>query len=162
MDTNQEILNELRSMRRQSQLGALLGTFLVVILVAIAIAYLTWSHFERRRFLQAQSSSRPATPPKNAPQNTDESVLPDLDALLDRGDHQKALSNALGIVARQPNYHYAHANLGWVYVAMNDFTNAEAAYLRAVELFPSETHETVLAAIRKRLARDRGKEAPVK
>ena len=69
------------------------------------------------------------------------------------------LSLAQSFVARLPNYHYTHACLGGVYVAMNDFTNAEAAYVRAVELYPAEEHEKALAAVRKRLARERGTQA---
>jgi hypothetical protein len=38
---------------------------------------------------------------------------------------------------------------------MNDFTNAEAAYAQAVELYPIAEHEKALAAIRKRLARSK-------
>jgi cytochrome c-type biogenesis protein CcmH/NrfG len=83
----------------------------------------------------------------------------DIQAALDRGDNQKALSLAKRFVARQPGYHYSHATLGSVYVAMNDFTNAESAYVRAVDLYPVEEHEKALAAIRKRLARERGAQA---
>jgi len=158
MDTNQEILNELRSLRRHTQFSA----YVAVLLVALGIAYLTWLRLEQKRAWQAYYQSRPATPQQNAAQNTQESVWPSIDAALDRGDNQKALSIAQSFVARQPGYHYSHASLGTVYVAMGDFTNAEAAYLRAVELFPSEDHEKVLAAIRKRLARDRGTQSLIK
>lgn len=78
-----------------------------------------------------------------------------IESALDRGENQRALSIARGFAARQPNFHYSHACLGSVYVAAGDFTNAETAYSRAVELYPSEENEKALAAIRKRLARER-------
>jgi cytochrome c-type biogenesis protein CcmH/NrfG len=73
-------------------------------------------------------------------------------AAVDRGDCQKALSMAQALVARQPNYAYGHAYLGYVYLAMDDVTNAEAQYLRAYELFPDEDGQKDLDAVRKRLA----------
>jgi tetratricopeptide (TPR) repeat protein len=157
-DTNQEILNELRSLRRHSQVAA----FVTIFVLAVAIAYLTWLRLEQQRARQAYYQSRTATPSQIPAQNTQETVWPTIEAALDRGEYQKALSIAQSFVTRQPGYHYAHASLGAVYVAMNDFTNAEAAYLRAVQLYPIEEHEKALTAIRKRLARDRGTEAMVK
>ena len=80
------------------------------------------------------------------------------DAALNQGDNKKALSIAKEFCALQPNYHYAHAVLGSVYVALNDLPNAELAYVRAVELYPAEEHEKALAAVRKRLIKHRGNE----
>src|SRR5271170_5104739 len=73
-------------------------------------------------------------------------------AAVDRGDCQKALSMAQALVARQPDYAYGHAYLGYVYLAMDDLTNAEAQYSRAYELFPDEDGQKDLDAVRKRLA----------
>ena len=158
MDTNQEILNELRSLRRHSQVGA----YVAILCIGALMGWATWLQFQRQRAMQAISQSRSAAPARTVTQDVQESVWPSIDAALDRGDNQQALSIAQSYVGRQPGYHYAHACLGNVHVALGDFTNAETAYLRAVELFPSEDHEKMLVAIRKRLARDRGKEAQVK
>ena len=133
-----------------------------ILFLAAIMAWATWLQFERQRAMQAIYQSRPSAPTRSSAQETQESAWQSIDAALDRGDNQQALSNALNFVARQPGYHYSHASLGSVYVAIGDFTNAETAYLRAVELFPAEDHEKALAAIRKRLARDRGTEAKVK
>jgi cytochrome c-type biogenesis protein CcmH/NrfG len=62
-----------------------------------------------------------------------------------------ALSMAQALVRQQPDYYYGHAYLGTIYVAMDDVTNAEAQYLRAYQLYPSEEAEKNLAAIRKRM-----------
>ena len=157
-DTNQEILSELRSLRRSTQVSA----FLAIIVLALGIGYVTWLRLEQKRASQARYQSRSATPSQSAAQDTQEGVWTSIDAALDRGDNQKALSIAQSFVARQPGYYYSHASLGNVYLAMNDFTNAEAAYLHAVQLYPAEEYEKALAAIRKRLARDRGSEAQVR
>ena len=157
-DTNQEILKELRSLRRHTQFSA----YAAVLVLALGIGYVSWLRRERQSAWQANYQARSATPSQNAVQNTQEDVWPSIDAALDRGDNQKALSTARSFVARQPGYYYAHASLGNVYLAMNDFTNAEAAYLRAVQLYPGEEYEKALAAIRKRLARDRGTQSQIK
>lgn len=85
-----------------------------------------------------------------------------IELALDRGDNKSALSIARGCVTRQPNYHYAYATLGSVFVAIGDFTNAESAYMRSVELLPVEENEKILTAIRKRLARERAAPAQVR
>ncbi len=148
-EINQEILIELRRMRRINQFAA----YFMILFVAAGIAYAAWLHHERDRSRQAYDRSRSSeqTPPWQS-----------IEVALDRGENTKALSIAQSFVARQPGYHYSHATLGSVYVAMGDFTNAEAAYARAVELYPSEENEKVLAAIRKGLARDRAVKSQVK
>jgi len=152
-DINREILNELRRLRRVSQWSSYL-CFIPLALFAVYIIFLrpqaTRSRFER----EVEANQR-------AQQQSSDSgdVWAAVQAALDRGDNQKALRLAKDSVARQPGYHYAHATLGSVYIAINDFTNAETAYARAVELYPVEDHEKALVAIRKRLARDRGNKA---
>jgi len=148
-EINQEILIELRRMRRINQFAA----YFMILFVAAGIAYAAWLHHERDRSRLAYDRSRSSeqTPPWQS-----------IEVALDRGENTKALSIAQSFVARQPGYHYSHATLGSVYVAMGDFTNAEAAYARAVELYPSEENEKVLAAIRKGLARDRAVKSQVK
>lgn len=71
---------------------------------------------------------------------------------MSRQNFPEALFIAKSLVANQPNYAYGHSYLGYVYLAMNDITNAETQYLQAEKLFPSEDNEKDLAAIRKLLA----------
>jgi cytochrome c-type biogenesis protein CcmH/NrfG len=59
---------------------------------------------------------------------------------------------AQALIARQPDYAYGHAYLGYVYLVMDDLTNAEAEYARAYQLFPDEADQKDLDAVRKRLA----------
>jgi cytochrome c-type biogenesis protein CcmH/NrfG len=73
-------------------------------------------------------------------------------AAVGRQEFPKALSMAQALVACQPNYVYGRDYLGYIYLAMDDVTNAETQYSRAYELFPSEQNEKNLAAVRKRLA----------
>ena len=148
-DINREILTELRSLRRLAQWSV----WLSVLAFAVLAVYFG---FGRQQLLRSRFA-REVDASHRAPQPTADTgdAWTDIQASLDRGDNQKALSVAQRFVTRQPSYHYSHASLGSVYVAMNDFTNAEAAYARAVELYPVEEHEKALVAIRKRLARER-------
>ena len=152
-DLNQEILSELRRLRRASQWSS----YLCLIALAMLVAYIVFlrpqagrSRFAREMDAYQRTQQQPA-------QGGD--VWTEVQAALDRGDNEKALTLAKSFVERQPGYHYSHSTLGSVYIAINDFTNAEAAYARAVELYPAEDNEKTLVAIRKRLARDRGQQA---
>ena len=148
-DINQEILSELRRMRRSSEVAV----YFAIVFVVAGVGYVAWLRHERERSSQAYYQSR-SSAQTSAWQGTE--------SALDRGDNAKALSIAQSFAARQPAYHYAHACLGSVYVAMGDFTNAEAAYARAVELYPDENHKKALAAIRKGLAGQRATQSPSK
>jgi tetratricopeptide (TPR) repeat protein len=146
-DINAEILAELRSMRRHNQLGA----YFTVLMVLIFIAYISWSVRERQSTWSGRQQSQSA--PRANVVNSEE-IWSKISAALDDGDNQEALSIARNFVARRPNYYYSHATLGSTYIAIGDFTNAEAAYARVVDLYPDEEYEKALAAVRKRLARD--------
>ena len=148
-DLNKEILSELRRLRCLVQTSV----WLSVLAFAVLVVYFVYA---RPQILRSRSVRAVDGYQQRAEQPSDDTSDPwtGIQAALDHGEYQKALSLAQQFIARQSNYHYSHATLGSVYVAMNDFTNAEAAYLRAVELYPAEEHEKALAAIRKRLARD--------
>ena len=146
-DINAEILAELRSIRRHSQYSA----YFSIMFMLIFVAYISWSVRERQGMWSGRPQSQSATPTSVF---SSAEVWSKISAALDEGDNQKALSVAQDYVARQPNYYYSHATLGSAYIAIGDFTNAEAAYARAVDLYPDEEYEKALAAVRKRLARD--------
>ena len=124
-NTNQEILAELRKIRTISRrMCCLIVIFIIVCALPV---------FQRG---QRQNSVS----------------WPEVRAAVDRGDCHRALSMALALVALQPDYAYGHAYLGYVYLALDDLTNAEAQYLRAYELFPDEADKKDLDAVRKRIA----------
>ena len=148
-DINQEILRELRRLRRSSQWSV----YLCLLALGLLAAYFAFirPQLVRSRFARdVDGYQRTQQPFANSGD-----PWADVRTALDRGDNQKALSLAKSLVARQPDDHYSHATLGSVHVAMNDFTNAEVPYARAVELYPVEDNEKALAAIRKRLARSK-------
>jgi cytochrome c-type biogenesis protein CcmH/NrfG len=142
-DVNQEILKELRRLRRSQEWSV----YVVLLALAVLAAYLA---FVRPHLFPSRSA------------NQAQSVWTKVTAALDRGDNENALSIAKDFVARQPRYDYAHALLGSVYVAVGDFTNAEAAYARAVQLYPDEANEKALTVVRKRLAGDQANPTPAK
>ena len=154
-DNNQEILQELRRLRRSSQWSV----YLCVLAFGVLGAYFAFIRPQsgRSRFARDVDAYQRVQQPADGGD-----AWTDIQAALDRGDNQKALTLAKSFVTRQPGYHYSHATLGSVYVAMNDFTNAETSYARAVELYPVEEHEKALAAVCKRLARERGAQAQVR
>jgi cytochrome c-type biogenesis protein CcmH/NrfG len=124
-DINQEILVELRKIRTISRRMCYL---IVVFIIVCAVPF-----FQQGRRQDSDSWQQ-------------------VRAAVDRGDCQKALSMAQALVARQPDYAYGRAYLGFVYLAMDDLTNAEAEYSRAYQLFPDEADQKYLDAVRKRMA----------
>jgi cytochrome c-type biogenesis protein CcmH/NrfG len=145
-DTDAEILAELRSLRRHTQYSVYSGLLVVLVL----IGFVSWSVLERQRGWRA-------TPQSSANTYSSGEMWSQISAATDEGDKRKAISIAQEFVTRRPDYYYAHELLGSAYISMNDFTNAELAYVRAIELYPDEGNEKTLEAIRKRLARDRTK-----
>jgi cytochrome c-type biogenesis protein CcmH/NrfG len=123
-DSNQEILVELRKLKR--------AFYLVLIVIIVITAPAAYEGF-KSGYSQAESWERVRT-------------------AMSRQDFPAALSMAQVLVTSQPNYDYGHTCLGYVYLAMGDITNAETQYARAYDLFPSEENEKNLAAVRKRLA----------
>jgi cytochrome c-type biogenesis protein CcmH/NrfG len=124
-DINQEILVELRKIRTISRRMC----YLIVVFIIVCAVPL----FQQGRRQDSDSWQH-------------------VRAAVDSGDSQKALSMAQALIARQPDYAYGHAYLGYVYLAMDDLTNAEAQYSRAYELFPDEDGKKDLDAVRKRIA----------
>ena len=123
-DINQEILNELRKLKR----------VFYVILVFVVLGSLPAFYAGFTRGLSKANSW--------------DQVM----TAMRRQDFPKALSMGQALVASQPNYYYGHAFLGAIYLAVGDITNAEAQYSRAYELFPNEESDKDLAAVRKRKA----------
>lgn len=72
--------------------------------------------------------------------------------LIDRQEFKRAFAIAERLVAQAPRYHYGHAVLGQLFLAVNDIKNAEIQYSMAYDLFPSREAEETLQALRKRLA----------
>jgi cytochrome c-type biogenesis protein CcmH/NrfG len=142
-DKNDELLMELRKLTRYTQFSMWLG---IAVLVA-AVAFMLFLRHERQRYNQARPVAQQAELP----------AWKEVDAAMDRLDYRRGLTLAQAVVARDTNYYYGHTYLGNIYVALGDTTNAEAHYLRAYELWPDESNEKNLAAIRRRLAMDRGK-----
>src|SRR6266849_5874914 len=123
-DLNQEILAELRKLKRVF--------YLIVILIVVVSMPAFYSAFTRGSM---------------APDSWDR-----VTKAMSRQDFPAALSMAQALAARQPDYYYGHGYLGAIYLAMGDVTNSEAQYSRAYELFPNEESEKDSAAVRKRLA----------
>ncbi len=147
-DINQEILRELRKLRRSSEWSVYLGLLAIGVLAAYFI-------FARPQLLRSrfEAYQRMQQPTGEAADASDPWMQ--IQTALDRGDNREALTVAERFVARAPAYHYSHACLGTVYIAIGDYTNAETAVKRAFELFPCEEHEKTLAAVRRRLAKVR-------
>ena len=134
-DINREILIELRKLRQINQRMSYLS---LVVLIA-AIAFIGITEYQYKHSHSAQTSSQ---------------LYPwrDVDAAFNQLDYSKAISLAQTILAHDTNDSWGYNYLGIIYSRMGNLTNAEAAYERAYQLFPSKTREEDVAAIQKRIA----------
>ena len=134
-DINREILIELRKLR---QINQRMSYFALVVLIA-AIAFIGITEYKYSHSTQTSSQLYPWR---------------NVDAAFDQLDYPKAISLAQAILAHDTNNNdgWGYTYLGNIYLRMGNLTNAEAAYERAYQLFPSKTHEEKVTAIQKRIA----------
>jgi cytochrome c-type biogenesis protein CcmH/NrfG len=151
-NTSEEILIELRRMRRSSEIACCFAVAMVLI-AGVYVFWRTKQIGERssviNRLEQARQSYTSSKAVRSKPWD-------DVRDALDQFEYPKAVVLLRGIITQQPSYYYGYAYLGDTYLAMGDITNAETQYVRAYELFPDEANEKNLTAIRKRLTRERG------
>ena len=58
-------------------------------------------------------------------------------------------------IHKYPDDYYGYTYLGYIYLATGDVQNAETSYRTACELLPTEENERILAAIEKRIMRQK-------
>src|SRR3954469_4482813 len=90
----EEILSELRSLRRHTQFGA----YATVVVIAFAIGFATWLRFDRGRSWRAHYQSGSPAQSTSSTQASQETVWPSIEAALDQGDNRKALTLAQSFV----------------------------------------------------------------
>jgi cytochrome c-type biogenesis protein CcmH/NrfG len=129
-DINQQILEELRKLRRNNQWGLIVG---LVILFAVCVY----------AFYRLPSRH--------------ESPWTEVSTAMRQSDYTKALRLAQEQAALHPADYYGHEYLGNIYLAMGDSSHAEAEYVRAYELLPSEDIKAKLDAIHKRRENEKSK-----
>jgi tetratricopeptide (TPR) repeat protein len=125
-DISQQILKEVRSLRRAFQWG----TAASLVVLVLVFGWAAWLIHSRRA-----SEASPWTPIKVA---------------MAQYDYPKALKLAQQLAVAHPNDYWSHYYLGWIYVEMGDLARGEAEYSRAYELWPSEDMQKRLEAVRKR------------
>lgn len=136
-DVNEQILVELRKLRKINQSMAIVST--VALLTVVAFYF--WFRFH------AYPSLAPST--RNQADSW-EAVR----SAMDRFDYDRASGIAQRIVQKYPNDYYAYEYLGNIALVNGRVKDAENNYAHAVELLPNEQNEKMLAAIRKRLERE--------
>ena len=120
-DINQEILTEIRKLRRSNQWASAAAILILVILAG----YVVWLR-----------------PGKGA--------WSDVSSAMRQSDYPRALARARSVAAQHPNDYYGHWYLGKIYLAMGDVSQAETEYSRAYDLNPLEDLRRELDAVRKR------------
>jgi cytochrome c-type biogenesis protein CcmH/NrfG len=148
-DDNSQLIEELRNLtqalrrvRRSSNIALILC---VVLVVGFAI-YLPL----RYRSIDAARRSPVAKPAAAVPE-TYESVR----SAIDRLDYDQATQILKRFVQRYPSDYYGFAYLGNIALATGHLKDAEGYYSHAYELLPSEDHEKLLSAVRKRIEKEK-------
>ena len=134
-DLNQQILTEIRRLRRSNNAGIV---FMVIVFVAAGI-YLP---------LRLRSLRPPATT------QTETESWAGVRRATDHFDYDTASAIAQRLVQRYPNDYYGHAYLGNIALATGHLKDAESHYARACEILPSDENQRMLSAIQKRIQND--------
>jgi cytochrome c-type biogenesis protein CcmH/NrfG len=134
-DLNQQILTEIRRLRRSNNIGMALAA---IALVAAGI------YFPLRM--------RSLRPPATTQTQTDSWAS--VSRAIDHFDYETASAIAQRLVQRYPNDYYGYVYLGNIALATGHLQDAERHYQRACEILPSDQNERMLRAIKQRIQND--------
>jgi predicted Zn-dependent protease len=123
-DINQQILAELKGLRRLTRRSSITA----LILFALFLAASVWQ-----------------IPSHNDPYAR-------ATAAMKASDYQKALSIVEPLAVQHPENYYHHEYLGTIYLALGNPAKAEEEYSKAYSLYPSENLANMLVTVRKRRA----------
>jgi len=121
-DLNQQVLQELKKLRRLVQIGVCA----CILIFAFSVVMST-----SRKLSQADSWTS-------------------VRAALDQGDYDKASDITQRLIVKQPNDYDGYTYLCYIALATGDLKSAETNYARAYALLPSEDNEKMLNAVRLR------------
>ncbi len=133
LDTNYQILQELRKLNRYSRSSIIVVIVLLFVLIAISSIRIWKSPF-RSHSLQKSVVS-----------------WDEVRDMRDRQQFTEALSSAKGLMQKAPNDWYGHSFLGYIYMDMGSLKESEKEFALAFKLWPTEDNEKNLKAIRKRI-----------
>jgi predicted Zn-dependent protease len=122
-DVNQQILAEVRGVRRLIRRWAIAALVLFVLFLAASV----W---------RVPSQSDPYAKAT---------------AAMKASDYSKALSIVEPLAVAHPENYYHHEYLGTIYLALGNPAKAEEEYSKAYALYPSESLANMVATVRERL-----------
>ncbi len=128
-ELNQQLLQELRKLRRLVQIALCACILLFAFTVAMSTS---------RKLSQVDSWTA-------------------VRAALDQGDYEKASNITQRLIVKRPNDYDGYTYLGYIALATGDLKSAETNYARAYALLPSEENEKTLNAVRLRAKKENWK-----
>ena len=123
-DVNQQILAELKGLRRLTRRASITALVLFALFCAASVWQVPLHNDPYARATAAMKAS----------------------------DYRKALQIVAPLAAQHPENYYHHEYLGTIYLALGDPAKVEEAYARAYALYPSDSLANILATVRKRRA----------
>ena len=89
------------------------------------------------------------------PSSTEDYTWADVKSAVAHFKYKQAADIAQQLIHKYPDDYYGYTYLGYIYLATGDVQNAEINYRKACELLPTEENEKILAAIEKRISRQK-------
>ncbi len=133
LDTNSQILQELRKLNRYTRSSIIVMIALLFVFIAISLITIWKGPFR-----------------SPSPQKTVVS-WDDVRCMRNSQQFAEALSSAKEIVQKTPGDWYGHSYLGFTYLEMGSLNDAQKEFAIAFKLWPTEDNEKNLKAIRKRI-----------
>ena len=135
----QDILDELRKHTRQNQFNMRATVAALAILLVFVLML---------PVLDAIKAHKRCPPEQRATWSASHTAFDD-------GNYEKAIELTQTMIQKNPGYYFGYTRLATAYQAKGDLPNAEANFLKAYELYPSEENEKALTTIRKVLTSER-------
>ena len=135
-DMQQQILNELRNQTAMFKKANKTNIIVICIFLVVMALFTGLTPFI------PQISRRPSTASPRA------DSWQEVRSLWDQGESGKADEMLTRLIKKYPNYWYGYALLGSFHQELGKFKEAEDAYAKAYDLFPSEENRKILDAIR--------------
>lgn len=141
-DIDSKILSELYKIRKTSERGTIVAMLLVLLLIPLFCYYIY---------------SRTSHTVHSAATETQIDSWNVVQAAMDHFEYKKASEMAHRLIAKYPKGSFGYQTLGYIALEEGNLQETEKYWTRAYELLPTEQHEKLLEAIRKRIAMENSK-----
>ena len=144
MNLDEAILTELKKLSAYADMQRKIAKWTFIFMGVSIPALIIFAIIMDSRLNTSSDDNRPSARKENP-------TWTDVDWRIRRGEPDEAIRIGEDLIQRAPQYPDGHRLLASAYLAAGKVEQAKEHYLQAFELFPSEEHQRLLAAINRRI-----------